>query len=226
MATTRLKIYNGALLHCRVRSIANLSVNEEPRRLLDEVWNDGGVRYCLERGQWRFAMRAAEFHPETGIQPAFGYPNAFAKPTDWVDTSAVCQDEFFNTPLLQYADEVGYWFASIDPIYVKYVSDDVGFGMNLANWPASFTEYVKAYFAGRIVGKIAQDNKLISAILGAKQDGEGGLVKASLTTAKNRDAMAGPTTFPARGSWVRASLGQGGRRGPFGDGGTSGNLIG
>jgi hypothetical protein len=48
---------------------------------------------------------------------------AFAKPTDWVDTSAVCQDEYFRVPLLQYADEVGYWFADLDEIYVKYVSD-------------------------------------------------------------------------------------------------------
>lgn len=226
MTTSRLKLYNGALMLAQQRSIASLAVNEEPRRLLDEVWNDGGVRFCLEQGQWKFAMRSSELSYETAITPQFGYSRAFAKPSDWVTTSAVCQDGYFRSPLLQYTDEIGYWFADLDTLYVRYVSDGADYGSDLSKWPASFTEYVKAYFAGRIVGKIAQDNKLISAILGAKQDGEGGLVKASLTTAKNRDAMAGPTTFPARGSWVRASLGQGGRRGPFGDGGTSGNLIG
>lgn len=224
--TDRLSIYNGALLMCRVRTIASLTVNEESRRLLDQVWNDGGVRYCLERGQWRFAMCASKFNRDTAITPPFGYPNAFAKPTDWVDTSAVCQDEYFKTPLLQYADEVGFWFAAIDPIYVKYVSDGANYGGNLAGWPASFTEYVKAYFASRIVGKVAQDRSTVEHVAGPKGDGEGGLVKQNLLTAKNRDAMAGPATFPAQGSWVRSRYGNGSRRGPFGDGGSPGSLIG
>lgn len=226
MATDRLKIYNGALRLCRARAIASLTVNEEARRLLDNVWNDGGVRYCLERGQWRFAMRATMLTPDPAVTPSFGYPNAYPKPTDWIDTSAVCQDEFFNTPLTQYADEVGYWFASINPIYVKYVSDDPLFGSNLSNWPVSFTEYVKAYFASQIVGKLAQDESVVSALLGPKRDGTGGIVQSTLVTAKNRDAMAGPTTFPAQGSWTRARMGRGGRRGPLGDGGSPGSLIG
>jgi hypothetical protein len=226
VATTRLKIYNGALLACRARAIASLSVNEEARHLLDLVWDDGGVRYCLERGQWKFAMRASQLYPETSITPPWGYQNAFAKPTDWVDTSAVCQDEFFRAPCLRYSDEIGYWFADIEPIYVKYVSDDPAYGTNLANWPVSFTEYVKLYFASRIVGKIAQDKNVIIEIMGS--DGSGqvrGRLAETLKTAKNRDAMAGPTTFPAQGSWTRARQGSGGR-GPLGDGGTTGSLIG
>lgn len=164
MSTSRLKLYNGALMYCGTRAIASLTVNEEPRRLLDEIWDDGGVRWCLEQGQWRFAMRTSTFTYDTNVTPDFGYRRAFAKPSDWVATSAVCSDEYFNTPLLQYADEAGYWFADIDDIYVKYVSDHADFGGDMSLWPASFTEFVKAYFASRIVHKLPGGTTLIERI--------------------------------------------------------------
>lgn len=223
MATTRLKIYNGALLHCGERAIASLTVAEEGRRLLDNVWDDGGVQWCLEQGQWRFAMRTSRFTPETAVTPQFGLANAFAKPTDWVLTSAVCQDERFNVPCLQYADEAGFWFADLDDLYIKYVSSAAGYGMNLANWPYSFTELVKAYFAWKISPKLPGGDKLTER-LWSESSPHRGVVPKMLLDAKNKDAMAGPTTFPARGSWIRA---RNGGRGPgSADGGNPSSLIG
>lgn len=221
MATTRLRLYNGALLICEERKLASLTENREPRHLLDEVWNDGGVRYCLEQAQWKFAMRTAQMEYEPSVQPSFGYRYAFPKPTDWIVTSAVCQDEYFNSPLLQYSDEIQYWFADITPIYVKFVSDDTDYGANLANWPSTFTEYVKTYFAAKIVGKLSGKTALRDRIWQKRS----GLLDQMLLTAKNKDAMAGPTTFPARGSWTRSRFGPG-RGGPLGDGGSPGSLIG
>lgn len=217
--TDRLKIYNGALLICKARSLASLSVNEEPRRLLDDVWNDGGVRFCLEQGQWHFALRAARLDYEPSIAPAWGFRRAFTKPTDWVDTSAVCIDPYYKSPLLDYADEAGYWFCDLDQIYVKFVSDDANYGGNLANWPVSFTEYVKAHFAGKIVGKLSTDEKLIDRIT-HKHDG---VEAQARLNAKNRAAMVNPTTFPSRGRWASSRTGsQAGYR----DWGNRGSLIG
>lgn len=221
MSTTRIKIYNGALLICEERALASLTENREPRYLLDNVWNDGGLRYCLEQGQWKFAMRAAMMEYEPSITPSFGYRYAFPKPTDWVATSAVCQDEFFNAPLLQYSDEVGYWTADITPIYVKFVSDDTNYGSNLAGWPYSYTEFVKTFFASKIIGKLSGKMGLRDRILTPRS----GLLDQALLTAKNKDAMAGPTTFPASGSWVRSRFGSR-RGGPLGDGGSPGSLTG
>lgn len=220
MATDRLKIYNGALMICGERSLAALTDNNEPRRALDEVWNDGGVRYCLEQAQWKFAMCASKLSYDTGITPPFGYTRAFAKPADWVLTSAVCTDEYFNNPLTRYSDEVGFWFADLDEIYVKYVSDGASYGSNMAAWPASFTEYVKSYFASRIVLKVTADEKRRNTILAPKE----GLLSRNLVLAKSRDAMTDPPKFPPTGSWVSARRGAGGGR--YGDGGSSGNLIG
>lgn len=121
--TDRLKLYNGALLILGEREIATLTDEREARRSLDQVWNDNGVRRMLEMAQWKFAMRATRVDYDTGITPQWGYRRAFAKGSDWVATSAVCYDEFFRTPLLRYVDEVGYWFADVDEIFVRYVSD-------------------------------------------------------------------------------------------------------
>lgn len=217
MATDRLKIYNGALLICGERSLASLTENREPRRLLDEVWQDGGVKYCLEQGQWKFAMCASMFEADTSYTASFGYTNRFQKPDDWVDTCGVCQDEFFKVPLLSYADEQGAWFANLNPIYVRYQSNGADYGMNLAAWPFSFTEYVKAHFAEKIIRKLPGGKDKIADVVRAE--------KEARLVAKNRDAMADPTKRAAQGSWTRSRQGWG-RGGPMGDGGNSGSLIG
>lgn len=222
MAITRLALYNGALLLCKSRALASLTENREPRYLLDQVWQDGGVRACLEEGQWRFAMRAARLDYDTAIQPDWGPKRAFAKPSDWVATSGVCSDEYMKMPLLWYKDEVGYIFCDLDQIYVRFVSDDVGYGGNLAAWPNSFTEFVKAYFASKVVGKLSNDNELIEKITKPRH----GILDRAMLTAKNRDAQADPPKPLAQGSWSRARQGAGRFGGPLGDGGNSGSLIG
>lgn len=220
MATDRLKIYNGALQICKVPQIASLTENSEARRQLDLVWNDNGVRYCLEQGQWTFCRRASMFTPETAIEPSFGYRNAFAKPSDWVNTAAVCSDEYFKVPHNQFADEVGYWYADIDIIYIKYTSDDTNYGANLAIWPQSFTEYVKMYFASKVCGKLSGDSAREDAILKPRS----GLLAMALNIAQNRDAQGEPARFPPTGSWSRARMGRG--TGDWRDGGSRNRLIG
>lgn len=224
MATTRLKIYNGALLICGERSIASVTVTEESRRLLDEVWNDNGVRYCLEQGQWMFAMRTSQFTYNTSVTPSFGLNRAFTKPTDWVLTSAVCSDEYFKAPLLNYFDEAGYWYASIDDVYVRYVSDDSNYGTDYSKWPDTFTDYVKTYFASRICHKMPGGKDLVQKLHGPPGFPQRGLLHQTLLMAKNRCAMASPTSFPARGSWVTSRMGN--SKGPMGDRGNSGSLTG
>lgn len=219
MATDRLKIYNGALLICAERELASLSENQASRHMLDLVWNDGGARYCLEQGQWHFAMRTARLSNNTSIEPDFGYRKIFDKPTDWVATSGVFQDEYLTTPLTRYADEVAYWFCDFEEIFVKYVSDDTAFGMDLSRWPSSFIDYVKAYFAGRIIRKLPGGADRVADLTHPKT----GLVAQTLLIAKNKAAMAQPTTFPTRGTWTAARhRGATGRR----DGGNTNQLIG
>jgi hypothetical protein len=213
--TTKLSLFNGALLLCGERFLASLTEEREPRRLLDRAWDDGaGVKACLEQGQWNFAMRTVQIDYDTGIEPGFGYRRAFEKPSDWVITSALCSDEFFRAPLMQYRDEAGYWYADLDTLYVRYVSNDVSYGLDLGKWPESFREYVEEYLANKVIRKITDSEEEE-----AKSDKR---LKKKLLHAKNRAAMADPTSFPPPGSWVGARNRMAGGR----DGGNRGSLIG
>ena len=222
MGTSRLQLYNDALLLCGERSISSLTVNEESRRLLDQVWNNGGVDGCLEQGQWQFAMRTQQIYSNPSEDPPFGYRLAFDKPSDWISTSAVCTDEFFTQPLLQYADELELWYADIDPIYVKFVSDDVNYGGDPSLWPQSFADYVDCYFASRIVAKLTGGSpERMRFIFGPPGKLDGGELGRRLKVAKSRAAMTQSTQFPPEGSWNRARRGTGG-----GERGNRGSLIG
>jgi len=221
LGTSRLLLYNSALLICKERGLSSLSENVKARRLLDQVWSDNGVRYCLEQGQWQFAMRTQQVDYDPDIDPQFGYSYAFGKPTDWVLTSAMCSDERFQSPLRNYVDEVDNWYADITPIYIKYVSDDESYGGDLSRWPATFCDYAATYFASKIVTDISGSRELIDLILHQKT----GLLDQSLMKAKNRAAMTQAAQRPAAGSWVRARASRG-HRGPMGDGGASGSLTG
>jgi len=228
MSASRLQIYNDALLLLGQRPIANLTVNEEGRRLLDQVWDGagqgtGGVDACLEQGQWKFATRASKFEYDTDITPEFGHQFAFAKPTDWMETVSVCTDEYFLAPLLNYSDENQFWLASVHPLYIKYISNDADYGKNLSLWPVSFREFVVAYFASRVVHKVAPG--MAAYIIGDPTKPEQrGILQSRLLTAKNRDAWAGATKLMAPGSWVKSRQRYG--NGNWRDGGSRASLIG
>lgn len=223
MSATRLSLYNDALLLCGERALSNLSEDTEPRRLLDQLWSDQGVDMCLEEAQWEFAMRSVRIDYDTGITPDFGYHRAFDKPTDWILTSSVCMDEFFRVPLLRYVDEVGFWYSDLDTIYVRYVSNDSTYGMDLSKWPPSFKEFVASHFASRMILKITNDEARLRLFINPENP-EHSVRGRALLRAKSRCAMASPTTFPARGQWgLSRNRGISKRS----DGGfNSGNLIG
>jgi hypothetical protein len=214
-SSTQLALYNSALLLCRSRALASLSENREPRFLLDTAWADGIVDACLEDGQWFFAMRSVQIDYDPSVQPSWGYRYAFDKPSDWILTSAVCEEEYFRVPLTRYFDEAGFWYADLQTIYVRFVSNDPNYGASIGKWPRSFYDLVTARLAKKVVRKISEDEDTVKDIDKA--------VKEAKREAKNRNAMADPTQFPAQGSWTRSRQRFLNRR----DGGnTSGNLIG
>jgi hypothetical protein len=213
--TTKLDIYNGALLHCGERFLNSLTEEREPRRLLDRVWASNGVKTCLEKGQWNFAMRAVRVDYDPSVEPDFGYQRAFEKPDDWLKTCGLCADEFFRSPLLRYWDETGYWYSDIDTIYVRFVSSLPTYGMDLNKWPESFREFVEAHFASKIILKLSNSQDELLRVQKLRDD--------LMQTAKSDAAMAEPTSFPARGNWSLSRNRFPNRR----DGGnTTGNLIG
>lgn len=212
---TRLTIYNGALLILGSRKLASITENREPRRVLDDIWNRDGVRTCLSMGLWNFATRTAQLDYSPSIEPDFGYQRAFDKPTDWVRTAAMCEDEFFKEPLIQYSDERQFIYADLDTIYAKWVSDSADYGGDLSLWPANFTRMVEHWFAHQACERITQGR--------AKKADIAADMKKALSQASSTDAMDDPTKFLPPGNWSRARhRGMTGRR----DRGRRGQLIG
>ena len=213
MSQTKLQLYNGALRLLEERKLSSLSENREPRRVLDDIWDEGAIDACLEVGLWNFAMRTVKAEYSPSVEPSFGFRYAFDKPTDWIRTAAVCYDENFSTPCLQYRDEAGYWFAPVDTLYIQYVSNDNQYGADLSLWPSTFAKFVQSYLALEACGRITGSKA-------SRDDVESEMKKRKLE-AMNKDAMNEPSKFPATGSWVRS-------RGTSGssDRGPRGRLIG
>ncbi len=196
---TQLSLYNEALRLCGERKLASLSENREPRRILDSVWDANAINYCLEQGQWNFAMRTAKIESNPSMQPPFGYQYAFDRPNDLIRISGLCSDEYFNNPLLEYEEEAGYWFADVDEIYIRYVSNDASYGNDYSLYPETYMRYVATYLAVEIVDRLTQNASLYDKLYG--------LMKRRLTDARSKDAMADPTKFLPTGSWVRSRRG-------------------
>lgn len=212
---SKLGLYNGALRELGERKLASLSENREPRRVLDSAWDDEAVRTCLAAGQWNFATNSIELTNSPSVEPSFGYQYAFDKPANWVRTVAMCEDEYFNSPLLCYQDEGAYWYADIDIIYVRYVDSGTSFGLDYSKWPPNFTRYVEAWLAARICMSLTQNK--------SKRDGLEQDAEVWLTKAKSTDAMDESTKFLPQGSWTRARMSHG--RGTW-DRGKRSRLIG
>ena len=197
---TALAIYNQALIEVGVRTISSTSEDVESRRVIDDVY-DEVLEYCLEAGQWNFAMRTVKVAADTAITPNFGFSEVFAKPSDWVRTVGLAADEYNNLPLTdsQYKDELGYWFTDVTPLYVRYVSNGASYGLSLTGWPESFARFVVLEIAHRICERLTQNTnrkQLIAAEL-----------RYVRRLALNKDAMNEGTRFPVAGRLVSSRTG-------------------
>lgn len=194
----RLSIYNGALRLLKERKLASLSETREPRRLLDDVWDDDYLRTVLEQASWIFATRSNKVDYSPSVTPPFGLQYAFDKPEDWVRTVTICTDDRFNNHLVEVQDEAGYWFADFQTIYVRYISSDSAYGADLSNWPASFTRYVEAYFAEKIAPRLLKTEAETREIERK--------MRSALQDARGKDALNDGAASLPMGSWASARL--------------------
>jgi hypothetical protein len=193
--SSKLELFNDALLWLGEKKLTALSTDTTARRALDDAY-DVTAKYCLEQGFWNFAMRAVQIDSSASVTPTFGFTYAFTKPTDWIRTHTFSADEELRSPLLEVVDEPNYWFANVDPLYVKYVSNSTAYGMDLSIWPQSFANYVAVRLALRTCKRITGSD---TAVLELKKD-----EKRARADAMSKDAMNEPPGFPPSGSWVQS----------------------
>lgn len=217
--TDQLSLYNLALGHLQERRLASISENREPRRVLDDYWFQV-VAYCLERKFWNFSYRTAVVRAATDYTPGFGYSYAFQIPADWVRTRRLSASPTLSPPLFQMAEESGFWYANVNPLYVQFNSNDPAFGMNLTGWPASYADYVALRLATQSCKRITGKSDLLEGPQGLLKQEE----KAYKIAAANC-AMNEPIGFAPMSGWARS------RRGAYspgrgGDDPSGGSLIG
>lgn len=199
-AASQLSIYCGACAVIGERQIYSLTENREARRALDDIWWRGGVNTCLAAGLWNFAGRGVQLDYNPDFSPQWGFQCAFNHPADWVRWMKICVDPYYEVPLLQATDESGYLFCDLQRIWVKYVSKDPNWGMNMAVWPDSFQRYVEAYFGAAIARRV-------TGSLQKEQDAQAERDRL-LKVAKSTDAMNDVTALLPAGNWRQARHGR------------------
>jgi len=199
MATDRLGLYNVALAALGERSLDSLTEDGEPRRELDSVWSrgNGALRYLLEQGRWKFAMRSQQLDASATVEPEFGFSEAFELPTDFVHLDMISADERFSEPLAAWEMEVGYIWCDVDPIYVRFISDDVDYGADYAQWPETFTIWAGHWIATQIAPR------LTSSINIERLEDK---ARKLLLDARGKNAVQSPTRYPPMGTWASARL--------------------
>jgi hypothetical protein len=211
---TKLGLFNAALNEIGERPLADTGEAIEPGRVLNANY-DRVVADCLSVGSWNFATETIRADADTGVTPSFGYQEVFAKPADWVRTVGISSDEYFSFPLLHFYDDLTFWSADYSPIYVRYVSNDTGMGLDLTRWTPAFTRYVELELAHRSVKRINQSESLKEE-LGKARD-------KARRVALNQDAMAEANPkFPPPSSWTISRGGRSAR----GERGNRNSLIG
>lgn len=198
---SKLSLYNAANLILGERKLRALNENRPSRRRLDTWWDGGGVKECLEEAFWNHAMRTVSLTYSPSVTPSFGYTFAFDKPSDWCRTFQLSDDPTFCNLLTDFDDKGVYLFAWSDTIYLKYVSNDANYGMDLSQWPEKFTNFVAHSAADKVCKATTNSSADKDEIAKAR--------KKALNVARSIDAMnQAPQQIPA-GSWSRARRGNG-----------------
>lgn len=205
---TTLQLYNQALRLVGEGKLASTTANRPERHALDSIWDEDPVKQMLEKSQWGFATRTMEWNYNSAIEPGFGFRRAFTKPKDYVRTCAVCSDEYFTNPMVDYADEAGFWFADLDTIYIKYVSDGDDYGRNMALWTELFRNCVASKMAFELCYFLNKSERTSERVERLHQQ--------YVKEARSLDAMNQPTKFMPPGSWTRSRRRGGRARSYFG----------
>jgi hypothetical protein len=191
---TQLKTYNAALNLCGSRRITSLSVDEEARHVLDDVWDRGHVDRCLAKGMWKFALRTSQIDYDTSYtDPLESGWYRFDVPSDHIRTVQFSQNGSFTDPDLGYQKEGAYWYSTLQIIYVRYVSNGASYGADYSLWPEDFQQFVEADLALQCIKRLTD----------AKADYEdlARVRNRLLLEAKSTSAMEDPTRFPPETSW-------------------------
>lgn len=201
---TKLQVYNLALIQMKASTVVANEANEATRTM--DAWWDTVVKGALEAGFFKFAMRSCKITYDPVIVPTFGLTKAFNKPDDWVKTYDMSLSEYFDPPHNNWIEENNLFFSDADPLYLRYVSNSTGYGLNLDAWTARFVKAVASELAFRASPKAVGTSDAFNDKL-MKQ------AMMDMSSAKTFEAMRDPPKRLAEGRWVSGRINGRGRLG-------------
>lgn len=196
---TKLSIYNGALRLLGGTPLNDLAEDRSVKNWLDRAWDDGVINYCLEQGQWNWAIRTQQITASTTIIPAFGAKYAFELPNDFQGINSIWSDPYFNSSIVFYNLEAGVLYCEFDTIYLKFISNAATYGGNLASWPESFAKYVQARLALESEPNVTNSPSIYQKIEMEEL--------RTYKIAKNNDMRNKPRQRVDAGNWVISRVG-------------------
>ena len=159
MAVSKTTLYQGAILLIKQNAV-DVTTTEDSAfvNVLDLVY-DRVLAFCLCEGDWNFATRTVSIEASTDVTSAISdYSYAIEKPSDYAGRIvAISGNQRFDPPLDDYHEDgglSGYIWCDVDPLYLRYISDGVEFGLNLADWSPAFERYVEYELAWRIAPQL------------------------------------------------------------------------
>lgn len=199
---TKLSIYTGAARILKLRPFDTVTDDVEARYLMDAEYEDARA-WALEQGLWNFASRLVELEASEDEEPVFGHNYAFDKPADFVRLVKISASPYLYPTLedIQYTDESNYWFSSVNPLYVQYVSNDASYGEDLSLWPQTYTLFVQHELAYRVAPHLTSFSANELQDLERRRD-------RALKDARSKDAMNQGAMRPPPG---RLTTSRGGR---------------
>jgi hypothetical protein len=203
--TTKQKLYTAALLALGERKYLTTEAKEAVR-VLDDIYDDA-LEECLVQGYWNFATTYTVLNGDTGIAitdtggDIVGLRYGFTLPSGYLRTAGISGDEYFSYPLTQYIVDNDIIRADYTPIYLRYVSNDTGLGLELTSWPRLFTRYVELELATRVCMRLTQNDQLFVNLMKMRDQAK--------TKALNLDATdEAQPKFPPSSSWTYSRWGR------------------
>jgi hypothetical protein len=205
---TQLEMYNLALSHLKETSLADISEDREARYVLDD-WYAQTLKWMIEAGFWKFALRTVKIEADPLVTGAFGPSKIFSLPTDWVRTYIVSASEFLDPPLDEWLEESSGIIADVDPIYMRYVSNyDDGYGYDNTRWTGRFIDAFSYKLAENTAPRISGFSDAALKKLEDKAD-------RKLKEALALEAMREPARRLPQGEWNSARHGSRGGRADY-----------
>lgn len=197
---TKLSLYKNSLLVLKERGISVALTDDEATRHTFDIIYDDCLAYLLEEGSWNFATRTMAIDHSTDVDSEFGFQYIFEKPSDYANriVAISANDRFY--PALgagEYHDEGAYIYADCDPLYLRYVSNGVTYGLDLSRWPASFTRAAHYELAFRMAGSVPGFSEGAMERLEQRKE-------RALANARSKDAFNQAADLKAVGRLVRA----------------------